>query len=474
MSKLLPTPESSFVLDHYKDDMEVVDLVQGAGIVEEGYDQEDVDVVQRAVAQEYDDLLEQVEGQKYGKEDGNLVGAGEHGYEEDEEEVDLEQAPREQEMTHSLAEVIEGDILQEKPINTTKFVATSIKVDGRNNVPPEGTALSREDVFYGQDSIRIYNEEPLEQDKLMLEVLKGTGMKNMLNDATNNMDIYKQKPVVEEKQLKEVVEGDATMIELNVNDINEPGSGYSYQARVYDAKNGFALLKEKSDEMERGLLMMSYMDGEARNETQEQSISQGNDNYACQSVKKKQKKIIEHSHEGGYKADTANYLQVDDLLSVKGTEARNERLIIEDMNEKPVIELRQVIVSVHRGKIAPEHKSEDVKECSKSQKIVLVAKKVIEEIVGDPNSVVECKNALGDMNLARREIADECGLDLFDYRAGDHDSYNDFNISQGIVLVPKKSHMIDFLVGTFFKQLNNKVVTYVLRLLRKCDLNFVV
>ncbi|KAK1400568.1 hypothetical protein POM88_000173 [Heracleum sosnowskyi] len=547
-------------------------LPEGAAVSQEGFD-----LVQGVVEQEYDDLLQRVDEQGYVEEGDDLVQrAEEQGYEEDvEEEVDLGQAPEEQEMKDTPAEVEGGDILQEKPIVTMGFGMMTIEQKGRNDVLPEGAALSQEDVLYGQDGTQIHNEEPVEQEKLMRDVVIETGMKIVLDDAVTTMDIHKQKPIVEEKQLEEMegaatilelnvkdiseperghsyqarvydgkndfaglkkesdemkrdtpmkndmdsmdihkqkpiveekqlkeVEGAATILELNVKDISEPERGHSYQAHVYDGKNDFAVLKKESDEMKRDTPMKNDMDGEAKNEIQEESTLQANEILVRKSLEERPIKIIEHGHEGEYKEDTTKYIQVEDVLSAEGTEVRNEKPIIEDMNEKPVIGMRQVIVSVHGGKkIAGEQENEDIKECNKSQKLVLVAKKVTDETVGDIKSVVErttvsdldsgredmnekpvigmrqvivivhggkkiageqenedikeCKKSqklvlvakkvtdetIGgiksvvertsahDLNSAR-EIADECGLDLFDYTDGDHDAYNDSNMSQ--------------------------------------------
>ncbi|KAK1400466.1 hypothetical protein POM88_000071 [Heracleum sosnowskyi] len=547
-------------------------LPEGAALSQEG-----VDLVQGVVEQEYDDLLQRVDEQGYVEEGDDLVQrAEEQGYEEDvEEEVDLGQAPEEQEMKDTPAEVEGGDILQEKPIVTMGFGMMTIEQNGRNDVLPEGAALSQEDVLYGQDGMQIHNEEPVEQEKLMRDVVIETGMKIVLDDAVTTMDIHKQKPIVEEKQLEEMegaatilelnvkdiseperghsyqariydgkndfavlkkesdemirdtpmkndmdsmdihkqkpiveekqlkeVEGAATILELNVKDISEPEKGHSFQARVYDGKNDFAVLKKESDEMKRDTPMKNDMDGEAKNEIQEGSTLQANEILVRKSLEERPIKIIEHCHEGEYKEDTTKYIQVEDVLSAEGTEVRNEKPIIEDMNEKPVIGMRQVIVSVHGGKkIAGEQENEDIKECNKSQKLVLVAKKVTDETVGDIKSVIE-RTTVGDLDSGRedmnekrvigmrqvivsvhggkkiageqenedikecnksqklvlvakkvadetiggiksvvehtsahdlnsaREIADECGLDLFDYTAGDHDAYNDSNMSQ--------------------------------------------
>ncbi|WOH15134.1 hypothetical protein DCAR_0934671 [Daucus carota subsp. sativus] len=458
MSKLLPEPDSGSMFEDNMevDDMEVVDLLQGAGAEEKGYDLEDVELVQELVAeQEYGDFFQREEERENVVEEDDLVQRAEElVYEEDEEaQVNLEQVPEEQEMKQTPAVLKEGDILQEKPVNTMAFGAasiqldgknnlqpegealsqeenilqekpvntmafgvTSIQLDGKNNLQPEGEALSHEDVFCSQDGIQVYNEEPLEQEKLMVDVLKGTGMKNMLDDAITSINIHKQIPVVQEKQLKEVVEETATMIELNVNDISKPERVLTYQACVYDEKNGFSMLKEGSDEMEREMLMRNDMDGEGRNETQEGSTSQANEIYLRTNVQERPIRIIKHTHEGENKEETTKYLQVEDALSAEGTEVRDVKLSIEDMNEKPVIEMRQVVVSVHCGKkIASKQEIEDEEECNKSQKL-------------DIKCVVK-RNALDDLNSAR-EIADECGLDLFDHAAGDHDSYNDYNITQ--------------------------------------------
>ncbi|KAL8154599.1 hypothetical protein AgCh_000094 [Apium graveolens] len=415
MSALLPTPESDSMLEYEKYDMEVIDLVQGSGAEGEGYDLEDVDLVQGAVEQENDELLQLVD---------------ERGYEEDEEEeADLEQAPEEQKMKDGSTEV-EADNLQKKPIHTMEFDVTT-EQNGGNDVLPKGAALLQEDVLYGQDDIQIYDEEPLEQEKLL-----------DVNDTNTHMDIHKQKPVVEEKQL-EAVEGAARMLELDVSDISKPERGHSYQALVYDGKNDFAVLKKDSDEMKIDIVMRSDKDGEAKNKTQERSALQENEVFALKSLEERPIKIIEHGHEGEYKEDATKYIPVEDVLSVEGTEVRNEKPIIEDMNEKAVIGIRQVIVSVHSGKkIAGEQENEDIKVCNKSQKLVLVAKRVADDTVGDIKSVVERTKA-SDLHSAR-EIADECGLDLFDYTAGGHNYYNDFNISQGIVLGVNLYEMIVF------------------------------
>ncbi|KAK1400463.1 hypothetical protein POM88_000068 [Heracleum sosnowskyi] len=156
------------------------------------------------------------------------------------------------------------------------FGVTITEKNGRNDVLPEGAALSQEDVLYDQDGLQIYKEEPLEQVKLMLDVLR-TGMKILLDDAIISMDIHKQKPAVEEKQLKDVMEGAATILELNVNDIGESERGPSYQPLVFYEKNVFAMLKVESDEKTRDMLIMNDLDGEARNETQQGSTSQANE-----------------------------------------------------------------------------------------------------------------------------------------------------------------------------------------------------